>query len=91
MAVLTVPVMYIMFISREEKIDKHPDDHGISIKGGVVVAVIALFLLPVTTSAQNGFTLEQLQEMALKNNRQLKIKELLRENESLKTSNTKKK
>lgn len=85
MALLTVPVLYVMMVKKEDKqptADKGTDKRSnTTLSTGIAtVVVLCIVLAPQNSNAQQQvqgpLTLEQAQDLALQNNHYLKIKEL---------------
>lgn len=83
MALLTVPVLYLMWIKPKDK--QHQHDHetpvnSIANKTGIIVLLIAATSLVAPSAKAQTVTerydLQRIQEMALQNNHYLKIKQL---------------
>lgn len=82
-ALLTVPVLYIVIVKPKDVVKKNKyDDKNKGKTSGrpPIMAVIAILILlsPALTAQETSrrFTLDQIQEMAVQNNRSLKIKQM---------------
>lgn len=81
MALLTVPVLYIMIVKPKDKQPDNPEDNSISIPKAGTVALLAVGFLAITPGLKAQQTTEKLslqkvREMALQNNHYLKIKQM---------------
>jgi len=82
MALLTVPVLYLIMIKPKDKIhhmEKAATSAHANTTGIIVSAITVLMMISPALNAQNTtkkLNLQQIQELALKNNRYLKIKQL---------------